>query len=127
MDGRLYVFDFEVVHGNKLGREIRFPTITQPFPDDYMRPRFGVYASKVRLDGRKWAGATNIGCKPTVGSGRILAETNIIGYNDNLYHQRVRVELVDFLRGEEKFDSVELLVQQMRRDCSAIERIAEQY
>ena len=124
MLGRRYAFDFEVVHGGKIGREMGFPTINQQIPEDFIRPRLGVYASNVMLDGVRWLGATNIGKKPTVGSDYVLAETHIIGYGGDLYGRRIWVELLEFIRSEEKFADMESLARRMKEDCEIIKETA---
>lgn len=75
MLGRPFGFEFEVVHGNRIGRTIGTPTINQHFPAHFILPRFGVYASRVYIGGKAYCGVTNVGVKPTVGSDRALSET----------------------------------------------------
>lgn len=114
--GRPFAIDFAVSHGRELGRTIGMPTINQVFPDDFVLPRFGVYASVAVVNGRRYAGVTNVGVKPTVGAERPLAETNILGFADDLYGQCIPLELHHFLRPEQKFPSVAALSAQMARD-----------
>lgn len=125
MLGRRFSIDFAVEEGRKLGRTLDYPTINQSFPMDFVRPRFGVYASIVRLDGIRYAGVTNIGVKPTVGSDRLLAETYIRDYYGDLYGQCITVELVEFLRPERKFDSIEALRIQIQEDAERSFRLLE--
>lgn len=121
--GRPYAIDFQVVHGRALGRTIGLPTINQPFPGDFALPRFGVYASSVRIDGKQYHAVTNVGIKPTVGSDGPLAETCIFGFSGNLYGRKVPVELLAFLRPEQRFSSVEHLRRQIIRDGQEAEKI----
>ena len=121
--GRPYAIAFPVVHGRKLGRTIGLPTINQPIPADYVLPRFGVYASSTVIDGRRYHAVTNVGVKPTVGSDGPLAETWIIGFSGDLYGRTVPVELLAFLRPEQKFASVEALRQQIVRDGAEAEKM----
>ena len=121
--GRPYAIDFAVVHGRALGRTLGLPTINQPFPENFVLPRFGVYASAVQLDGRLYHAVTNVGVKPTVGASGPLAETYIVGYSGDLYDQHVTVQLRAFLRPEEKFPSIEALKQQIERDCTVAQQI----
>ncbi len=109
MLGRPFSFEFEVVHGNHLGRTIGIPTINQPFPDGFILPRFGVYASAVHVDGNVYCGVTNIGVKPTVGSERALSETWLPDFSGDLYGKTLRLELLSFIRDERKFPSLEAL------------------
>lgn len=114
--GRPFTLDFTVVGGQKLGRLLGTPTINQPLPEHFVRPRFGVYASSVEVDGRITHGVTNVGIRPTVGAEGPLAETWISGFNGDLYGKSVPVTLVKFLRPEQKFSSVEELQKQILRD-----------
>lgn len=117
--GHSFTLDFTVVGGQKLGRLLGTPTINQPLPPHFVRPRFGVYASSVEVKGRVTHGVTNIGVRPTVGADGPLAETWIASYSGDLYGQNVPVSLVQFLRPEEKFASVEALQAQILRDAEA--------
>ena len=114
--GRPFTLDFNVVGGQKLGRLLGTPTINQPLPAHFVRPRFGVYASSVEVDGRVTHGVTNIGVRPTVGADAPLAETWIADFTGDLYGKAVPVSLVQFLRPEQKFESVEELQRQILRD-----------
>lgn len=107
--GRPFGFELEVVHGNRLGRTIGIPTINQPLPEDFILPRFGVYASTVQIGEKALFGVTNIGVKPTVGSDRVLAETWIPDFSGDLYGRILRLELLGFIRDERKFASLEEL------------------
>lgn len=107
---RPFSFSLPVTDGRRLGRTLKFPTVNQPFPDMFIRPRFGVYVSNVRLpDGSVRRGVTNIGVKPTVGSDSVLAETHILDYAADLYGRTLKVELLSFLRPEQKFESLDAL------------------
>lgn len=114
--GHSFTLDFAVVGGQKLGRLLGTPTINQPLPPHFVRPRFGVYASSVEVDGRVTHGVTNIGVRPTVGASAPLAETWIPGFSGDLYGQKVPVSLVAFVRPETQFDNVEELQRQIFRD-----------
>ncbi len=107
--GRPFGFQLEVIHGNHIGTGLGTPTINQALPENFVRPRFGVYAAWCLVEGHPHFGVCNIGVKPTVGSDRVLAETWMPEFSGDLYGERVRVELVEFLRPERKFDSLEEL------------------
>lgn len=112
--GRAFSIDFEVIHGRRLGRTLDAPTINQPFPEDFVIPRFGVYATIAAVDGVRRASVTNVGVKPTVGSDRVLAETYIQGFSGDLYGQNIPVEFVRFLRDERKFSDIDELRRQIQ-------------
>ena len=108
--GRPFGFSLEVIHGNHIGGTVLgTPTINQAIPEGFVLPRFGVYASWCRVGGRYFYGVTNVGVKPTVGSDKVLAETWMPDFTGDLYGKRVRVFLLEFLRPEKKFDSMEEL------------------
>ena len=114
--GRPFGFEFEVVHGNRIGRTIGTPTINQHFPEHFILPRFGVYASCVHIGGRTYCGVTNVGVKPTVGSDRALSETWIPDFSGDLYGKTLRLELLAFIRDEKKFANLDALKAEIRRN-----------
>lgn len=102
-----YCFDFPVTDGAKLGRTIGVPTINQMFKPEFLIPKFGVYASYMTIGHRKYFGVTNVGIKPTVHNTSFpLAETHIIGFEGDLYKKRIKVHLVEYLRGEQRFSGI---------------------
>lgn len=115
--GYEYSYDMVVVDGLKNGRKIGIPTINQEFDPGFLIPKFGVYASKVIVDGKELLGITNIGVKPTIqGTRNPLAETYIIGFDQNLYGQKIPVSLFQYLREEQKFQNLDELSATVRRD-----------
>lgn len=122
--GRPFGFSLEVIHGNHIGTGLGTPTINQALPEGFVLPRFGVYASWVRIDGRDYYGVTNIGVKPTVGSDRVLAETWMPEFSGDLYGKRVRVFLVAFIRPERKFGSLEELKEEIGRNARQAKALA---
>ncbi len=122
--GAPYSFDFIVAHGNELGRTIGIPTINQIFPELYLVPRFGVYASYTYLKGKRHKSITNVGVKPTIAGNRLpLAETHIMGVDDHLYGQNIKVSLMKFIRPEQKFGSFEELTAVIRANISQIKEL----
>lgn len=115
--GRAFTVDFPVERGRMLGRTLDAPTINQVLPGGFVIPRFGVYASVTRIDGRRYPSVTNVGVKPTVGSERVVAETYIQGFSGDLYGREVPVELVDFIRDERKFPDLGELKKQIEKDA----------
>ena len=102
-----------VVHGNSLGGRMGFPTANIE-ADAALDARDGVYASRVEVDGRMYDAMSNLGYKPTVDGRRRLLETNIFGFEGDLYGRRLRVELLRFIRPERRFGSVEELFRRVR-------------
>lgn len=116
MLGRNFVYDFEVVNGDHRGRTLGFPTINQFFTDNFVVPGYGVYASKAYADGKWYPSVTNIGIRPTIGNSNPRSETSILGFSGDLYGTRTPVALLSYLRPEIKFDSLEELRLQIKKD-----------
>ena len=114
--GRPFGFSLEVIHGNHIGTGLGTPTINQAIPEGFVLPKFGVYASWCRVGGEYFYGVTNVGVKPTVGSDRVLAETWMPDFQGDLYGKRVRVFLLEFLRPEQKFHSLDELKAAIREN-----------
>lgn len=117
--GRPFAIEGVVRRGQQLGRQLGFPT-ANVFMADYVTPRLGVYATRTRLPGgRLLAGVANIGNNPTTGEVDTRLEVWIFDFDEDLYGQVIETELVAFLRPEEKFDSIDLMVEQIHRDEAA--------
>jgi len=107
-----------VQHGDKLGRTIGYPTANVAM-GQYLRPAYGIYAVTARLaDGRVLAGAANLGIRPTFDPPKELLETYLFDFAGDLYEQPIEVALIDYLRPEAKFDSLDALTAQMEADCA---------
>ena len=116
--GYHYYLEGTVVDGYKVGRKIGFPTanLRVDFPNKLI-PSIGVYAVCVYVNGGKYKGMLNIGYRPTINNGTDLSiEVHILDFQGDIYHQKMRIEFIDFLRPEEKFNSVDELVLQMQKD-----------
>ncbi|MGG7566631.1 bifunctional riboflavin kinase/FAD synthetase [Rhodovulum sp. DZ06] len=128
MLGHLHRIDGEVIHGEKRGRELGFPTANMSL-DGLHQPKFGVYAVTVDvLDGPskgRYRGAASIGVRPQFGSYAPNLEVFLFDFSGDLYGAELSVGLVAFLRGEAKFEGVEALVEQMGADCEKAARILE--
>ena len=119
--GYHYYLEGMVVDGYKVGRKIGFPTanLRVDFPNKLI-PSIGVYAVYVYVNGEKHKGMLNIGYRPTINNGTDLSiEVHILDFQGDIYHQKMRIEFIDFLRPEEKFNSVDELVLQMQKDKEA--------
>ena len=115
--GMPYMVQGEVVHGNEIGRTLDMPTANQIPDSRKILPPFGVYASKVSVDGMEYYGVTNLGVKPTIpGENQVGAETCLLQFDGDLYGKIIQVELCSFLRGERKFAGLEQLMHQMEAD-----------
>lgn len=124
MLGRHFSYDFEVVHGDKIGKKLLgFPTINQLFPNTHVVPKNGVYASATEVDGRLYPSMTNIGKRPTVNGEQLRSETCIIGFSGDLYGKFPEVKLIKLIREEKKFPSLEALSEQLKKDSEKAEII----
>lgn len=122
--GRPHLLDGVVVRGEGRGRTIGIPTANVA-PETELVPSIGVYAVRARgpgLDGAV-AGAANIGRKPTFGGNAVTIEVHLFDVEVDLYGRSLEVEFVERLRGEQKFESVEALLGQIRRDLGAARAI----
>jgi len=109
--------DGTVQHGDKRGRELGFPTANLALPEGTALAH-GIYAVRVRVDGRLHDGVASYGRRPTFDDGLPLFEVHLFDFAGDLYGRPVTASLVAHLRPEEKFASVEALVRQMDRDCA---------
>ena len=106
-----------VAHGDKRGRELGYPTANMQLPRD-CRLRHGIYAVRMRIDGLWHDGVASFGRRPTFDDGAPRLETFVFDFSGDLYGQRVDVAFVDWLRGEEKFESLEALIARMDADSA---------
>ena len=120
MLGRPYSLIGTVVTGQQLGRTIGFPTANLQLPSEKYLPRYGVYSVDVWLEQTQLKGVMNIGCRPTVAGEAPTIEVHLLNWSGDIYDRILRVNLVEFLRPEQKFDSVEALKQQIAQDCQAV-------
>jgi riboflavin kinase/FMN adenylyltransferase len=111
--GAPFMFEGEVVSGDRRGRTLGFPTANVVPDERYVHPGYGIYAAFAN----GLPAAVNVGVRPTFESGRgVLIETHIIDHDEDLYGRPLRVAFVKRLRGEKRFDGVEALIAQMQRD-----------
>lgn len=119
MLGHPWVIEGEVIHGDKRGREIGFPTANIPFTD-LICPAYGIYAVWVDIgDGIQRAGAANIGLRPMFALQKPLLEAYLFDFAGDLYGKNLKVMPVSRLRGEENFNSLDALIAQIAKDCTA--------
>ncbi len=115
-----------VAHGDERGRELGFPTANVSVPGDILLPADGIYAGWLqRADATEWPAALSLGRRPTfyVEAHASLLEAHLLDFEGDLYDEHVRVRFVAHLRGEERYDTVEALVDQIRLDCQRARKI----
>ena len=108
-----------VMHGRQLGRKLGFPTLNVMWPKAKVVPPMGVYMADVYLDGKKYHSVANIGVKPTVtDENKVSIESFLFDYDGDAYDKDVRIELLEFRRHEQKFDSVEIMKEHVDKDIA---------
>ena len=121
--GRPWTIASEVIHGDKRGRTIGVPTANVDL-GDYMRPAYGVYATRTRLpDGRIIDGVASLGVRPMFAVETPLLEVWLFDFDEDIYGQTIETELVAFLRPEMSFDGLEALKVQINQDAAAARAI----
>ncbi len=113
-------FETEVVSGDRRGTKIGFPTINQVYPELLATSKFGVYASSVTVDGKRYKGITNIGVRPTFKTEQVGSETYIKDFSSQIYGKSVRIELERFIRAERKFSSIDELLDAIKKDVNTL-------
>ncbi len=117
---RPFAIEGIVGHGDKRGRTLGYPTANLNI-GSYLRPRYGIYAVRVRLDdGSEHDGVASLGIRPTFDPPVELLETMIFDWSGDLYDRPIEVALVGFIRPEAKFDDIDALVKQMDADSVAV-------
>ena len=117
---RSYKIRGKVVHGNKIGKTLGFPTANIDLCCDYPIPKIGVYETKTIVDGIKYKSVTSIGTNPTVGGDVVKIETYILDFDKNIYDEEIEVEFCRYLRDELVFDNLEDLKRQMGKDVNKV-------
>lgn len=115
--GRNYVIGGKVVVGNKLGRTIGFPTSNITVDKNMVTPPNGVYVTICHHNGIDYPSITNVGVKPTIGKYKKNVETHIFNFDSILYNKEIRVEFLEKMRDEVKFENVKELSAQITKDC----------
>jgi len=118
--GRYYQIRGVVRVGKKRGGAVLgFPTANLALNEEDLCPKHGVYVTQVIYDGRCYGGVLNIGYNPTFGDTRLAAETHIFDFNEDIYGQPIKINLLHYLRGEMKFSGPEALAAQIAKDVEA--------
>ncbi|MBX7146309.1 MAG: bifunctional riboflavin kinase/FAD synthetase [Alphaproteobacteria bacterium] len=127
MLGRPWQIQGRVIKGDQRGRTIGFPT-ANIFYKNYLIPTFGVYACFVKHPKEShqlFPAITNIGYRPTIHGQDLRVETHIFDFSGDLYDQKLSIMLIDFIRPEKKFDSLQHLQNQIIQDCQTAQSILQ--
>jgi riboflavin kinase/FMN adenylyltransferase len=115
--GYAYMLSGIVVKGNQLGRTIGFPTANIEIPESYkLIPKYGVYLVTAIVNKKAVFGMMNIGIKPTLGENLISIEVHLLHFSEDIYGQKIQVNVIERLREEQKFESFEALKLQLEVD-----------
>lgn len=113
---RPYKLIGEIIHAKGLGKKMGYPTANLKLIDNFVIPRYGVYDTDIIINGERFKASTNIGTNPTVEHDGIKIEAHILDFDRDIYGEIVDLELLDFVRPELKFDSIEELFDQIAKD-----------
>ncbi len=113
--GRFWHMTGKIVEGQKKARKINFPTANME-PDNHILPKKGVYCVEVVYSGKKYFGISNFGVRPTVDGSKLLLETHIFNFDEEIYGKELTVRFLTFIRSEQKFGNFDLLTQQIKKD-----------
>jgi riboflavin kinase/FMN adenylyltransferase len=116
-----------VVRGAGRGRQLGFPTANVGHPAGKLIPKVGIYAGFARLQERRLQAAVSIGHDPTFGDNPLTVEAYILDFDEDIYDQRISVEIVERLRDEQAFASVDELVRQIERDVVNTREVLKGY
>lgn len=115
--GYPFFFEGEVVHGDKIGRTLGYPTANLKMLDEEkIVLGDGIYAVTADVDGKNYKGMMSIGFRPTINGKRRVVEVNLFDFNKEIYGQVIRVHVVKYLRSEVKFNGLEELKEQLHKD-----------
>jgi len=119
-----YTLSGKIVEGYRVGRTIGFPTANIRSWERYkVVPALGVYAVRVLLQGAPYEGMLYIGKRPTLhADSEISVEVNLFNFSGNLYNRSLTVEFIDFIRPDQKFETMELLVEQIHKDKRIVQQ-----
>ena len=114
--GHPHVLSGKVMAGRQLGRTLGIPTANLWIPEEVIVPRHGVYACRATVEGNTYLAVTNVGDRPTVGGHRVTVEPYLLDFQGDLYGKALTLEFYSFLRPERKFDSLEELKVEIRKN-----------
>lgn len=123
--GHPHVLSGQVISGRQLGRTIGVPTANLALPEGVVCPKYGVYACKAIVDCREYLAVTNIGTRPTVNGDHVTIEAHLLDFEGDLYGKYLSLWFYEFLRPEQKFDSLAALQAEIRKNAAETRKIFE--
>lgn len=118
--GHPHILTGIVTKGKQLGRQLGFPTANLCLAEGLIVPKFGVYACKVTAESKEYPAVVNIGIRPTVDGQSVNAECHLLDFSGDLYGKEITVAFYNFVRPEQKFDSLEDLKTQIAEDAAQV-------
>lgn len=123
--GHPHVLTGTVVSGRHLGRTLGIPTANLALPEGVIQPKSGVYACRAVVDGKIYLAVTNIGSRPTVGGHHVTVEPWLLDFEGDLYGKELTLLFYAFLRPERKFDSLDALKAEIRKNAAQTRKLLE--
>ena len=119
-----YILAGKIEHGKGLGKTVGMPTANLSVCDETKLPEHGVYATRMIVDGKSYKSVTNIGTRPSVdGEERVTVETFVIDFDGDIYGEDVQLEVYQFLRPIQKFQGIEAVWEQVKKDVEKAKKI----
>jgi len=118
--GHPHMLSGKVISGKQLGRTIGIPTANLVLPEGLLAPKFGVYACKAYVEGSAYLAVTNVGTRPTVSGEGVTVEAHLLDFDGDLYGKNITLAFYNFLRPEQKFDSLDALKAQIAEDIAKV-------
>jgi len=115
--GRYFEIEGRILPGDKRGRTIGFPTANVELGDS-IKPAIGVYVIQACIGQVWYDGIANLGYRPTFNGDKCILETHLFDFDGNIYNEILRVALIEFVRPEQKFDGIDKLQSQIKKDCT---------
>jgi riboflavin kinase / FMN adenylyltransferase len=123
--GRWYGITGQVIHGDGRGKGLGIPTANLDYSPERILPAFGIYATWTFIDGVRYRSVTNVGIRPTFTNinNNVQIEAFLMDFDRDLYGSSIRLDFVEYLRQEERFESIQALVNQMHADIQKAEEV----
>jgi riboflavin kinase/FMN adenylyltransferase len=120
--GHKFSVSGNVVQGKKMGRKLGFPTANVIYDSsEKILPKNGVYYTLTKVDEKEYLSVTNIGIKPSVQESNVVSiESHILDYNQSIYDQQITIIFIDRIRDEKKFNHLDDLIEQIKRDIETV-------
>ncbi len=125
--GRTYELSGKVIQGEQLGRKLGFPTANIEVNSLKCIPKNGVYVVRISIDEKNYFGMMNIGVRPTINSNNKQVEVHIFNFSEMIYSKNITIQFIDFIREEQKFNSLDDLITQIKKDEEVVKLRIKNY